>query len=40
VHDGEVCLRVLLHASCDDYASYMNDRAPAAPSECQFCPLR
>jgi hypothetical protein len=40
VHDGEVCLRVLLHASCDDYASYMNDAAPAAPSECQFCPLR
>jgi len=39
VHDGEVCLRVLLHASCDDYASYMNDGAPTAPSECQFCPL-
>jgi hypothetical protein len=39
VHDGEVCLRVLLHASCDDYTSYMNDAAPTAPSECQFCPL-
>jgi len=39
VHDGEVCLRVLLHASCDDYASYVNDTAPTSPSECQFCPL-
>jgi hypothetical protein len=40
VHDGEVCLRALTHASCDDYASYMNDAAPTAPSECQFCPSR
>jgi len=24
VHDGEVCLRALLNASCDDYASYMS----------------
>lgn len=40
VHDGEVCLRALLHASCDDYASYMNDARPGAPSECQFCPAR
>ncbi len=39
VHDGEVCLRALLHASCDDYADYTNDAAPTAPSECQFCPL-
>jgi len=39
VHDGEVCLRALLEASCDAYTSYMNDAAPTAPSECQFCPL-
>lgn len=38
VHDGEVCLRALLHASCDDYAAYTNDRDPSAPSECNFCP--
>jgi hypothetical protein len=40
VHDGEVCLRALIHASCDDYAAYVNDGAPTAPSECQFCPIR
>jgi hypothetical protein len=40
VHDGEVCLRALIHASCDDYASYENEAGPTAPSECQFCPLR
>jgi hypothetical protein len=40
VHDGEVCLRALIHASCDDYASYVDDTAPTAPSECQFCPAR
>lgn len=37
VHDGEVCLRALIHASCDDYVSYMSTN-PTAPSECQFCP--
>jgi hypothetical protein len=40
VHDGEVCLRALLAASCDDYASYVDDRAPSAPTECNFCPVR
>ena len=40
VHDGEVCLRALIHASCSDYASYVSDSAPTAPSECQFCPAR
>jgi len=40
VHDGEVCLRALIHASCDDYGSYMSSTAPTAPSECQFCPAR
>jgi hypothetical protein len=39
VHDGEVCLHALLHASCDDYASYTDETRPTAPSECQFCPL-
>lgn len=39
VHDGEVCLHALLHASCDDYASYTDPSRPTAPSECQFCPL-
>jgi hypothetical protein len=40
VHDGEVCLRALIHASCDDYTSFMDDARPVAPSECQFCPAR
>ena len=39
VHDGEVCLHALTHASCDDYASYTDETRPTAPSECQFCPL-
>jgi hypothetical protein len=39
VHDGVVCLRKLLATSCDDYAAYVRDREPAAPSECNFCPL-
>jgi hypothetical protein len=38
VHDGEVCLRALVHASCDDYASYMSDGSPSVPTECNFCP--
>jgi hypothetical protein len=40
VHDGEVCLRALLHASCDDYSAYMDDTAPEVPTECNFCPPR
>jgi hypothetical protein len=39
VHDGEVCLDALEAASCDDYASYVGDASPTAPSECQFCPV-
>ena len=31
------CARCI-HASCDDYASYMSETAATAPSECQFCP--
>ena len=38
VHDGEVCLRALLHASCADYSGYMSDRSPSVPTECNFCP--
>ncbi|HVU05304.1 MAG TPA: hypothetical protein VHE30_26330 [Polyangiaceae bacterium] len=38
VHDGEVCLRALLDASCDDYATYVADESPVVPTECDFCP--
>jgi hypothetical protein len=38
VHDGEVCLRKLLHTSCGDYESVVSDDAPTVPSECDFCP--
>jgi hypothetical protein len=38
VHDGEVCLRALQYASCKDYGSYMSDRSPSVPTECNFCP--
>ena len=36
-HDGEVCLRALGAASCDTYATYVDDDAPSTPSECDFC---
>lgn len=36
-HDGEVCLRALAAASCDTYASYVDDDAAATPTECDFC---
>jgi hypothetical protein len=36
-HDGEVCLRALGAASCHAYARYVDDDAPASPSECEFC---
>lgn len=38
VHDGEVCLRALVNASCDDYLRFMDDQQPSAPTECNFCP--
>ena len=38
VHDGEVCLRVLLYASCEAYAPYISDDSPSVPTECDFCP--
>lgn len=37
LHDGEVCLRALAAASCDSFASYVDDVAPTSPSECEFC---
>lgn len=42
VHDGEVCLRALNNASCDDYGGYMTDdlNLRSTPSECNFCPER
>ena len=40
VHDGEVCLRALLYATCDDYETYMRDTAAQTPTECNFCPVR
>ena len=39
LQDGEVCLRALLSASCSDYASFVDDAAPTAPTECDFCRL-
>lgn len=38
-HDGEVCVRALLAASCSDYASFVDDVAPTVPTECDFCHL-
>jgi hypothetical protein len=35
--DGLVCLHALNAASCDDYARYMDDKAPEVPTECEFC---
>ena len=40
VHDGEVCLRALEHADCDEYGQYVRDDAPTVPTECNFCPPR
>jgi hypothetical protein len=40
VHDGEVCLRALLSASCSDYETFTRDVAPLVPAECDFCPPR
>lgn len=37
-HDGEVCLNALDAASCDDWVGYLDDVAPTAPTECNFCP--
>lgn len=39
VHDGTVCLRALLQASCADHREFAGD-PPSVPSECNFCPER
>ena len=39
VHDGEVCLNALRAAGCSDYLLYVDDAAPAVPTECNFCPV-
>jgi hypothetical protein len=36
-HDGEVCLRALGASACDAFGTYVEDVAPAIPSECEFC---
>jgi len=38
VHDGEVCLRRPLDVGCDSFRASVDDRTPAVPSECEFCP--
>lgn len=38
VHDGEVCLRKLKLASCDEFRAYAADERPSVPTECNFCP--
>lgn len=37
-HDGQVCLRALLAASCHEYRGHMRDQAATVPTECNFCP--
>ncbi|WP_437738116.1 hypothetical protein [Sorangium sp. So ce1335] len=39
VHDGEVCLRKLQLAGCDEFSAYAADEGPSIPTECNFCPL-
>ena len=39
-HDGEVCLRAIDTVSCDKFATYVDDFAPATPGECDFCRLK
>jgi len=35
--DGQVCLRAIAAASCDTFETYVDDVAPAVPTECDFC---
>jgi len=37
-HDGDVCIRALLDADCDEYETFLRDASPEAPTECNFCP--
>lgn len=37
-HDGDVCIRALLDAGCDEYETFLRDVSPETPTECNFCP--
>lgn len=37
LRDGQVCVRAVAAASCEAFATYVDDVAPRSPSECQFC---
>jgi hypothetical protein len=37
-HDGDVCLRALLDASCEEYRTFLRDTGAETPTECNFCP--
>lgn len=37
-HDGDVCIRALLDADCDEYRTFLRDDSPETPTECNFCP--
>lgn len=39
-HDGDVCIRALVDASCEEYETFVRDADPEAPTECNFCPPR
>ena len=41
VHDGDVCLRAIEHASCSTFMDYVHDdpRLRSSPTECNFCPF-
>ncbi len=39
VHDGTVCLRAMIQASCEDHREFAAD-PPSVPTECNFCPER
>lgn len=38
-HDGEVCLRAVMAADCETFATFVDETAPVNPSECDFCRL-
>ena len=37
-HDGDVCLRALLDAGCEEYRTFLRDSGAETPTECNFCP--
>lgn len=37
-HDGDVCLRALLNAPCEEYRTFLRDESAETPTECNFCP--